>query len=73
MVALVNDTLRNSQLYRRPVRRAALWQLGATLAGWARRVRENNELARLDERELHDIGLTRADVQMLLDRPIWRA
>src|SRR5258708_36669513 len=73
MVALVNDTLRNSQLPRRRARRAALWELGTTLALWAQRRRETHELAKLHARELHDIGLTPADVQMALDKPFWRA
>jgi uncharacterized protein YjiS (DUF1127 family) len=50
-----------------------LWDLGAGIARWARRRRENQELAQLDERELQDIGLTQADVRMLLDKPVWRA
>jgi uncharacterized protein YjiS (DUF1127 family) len=77
MVALVNDTLRNSQRPRRRVRRAALYELGAALgavvAGWARRIREAEELAKFDDRELRDIGLTRAEVRMMIDEPFWRA
>jgi uncharacterized protein YjiS (DUF1127 family) len=76
MVALINDILTNSQLARRQARRAALYDLGAgvvrTLAIWRRRAREKRELARLDWRELQDIGLTSADVQHLLDKPVWR-
>ncbi len=76
MVALVNDTLRNSQQPRRHARRSALYDLGAAalgaLARWQRRTRERQELARLDWRELQDIGLTSADVQHLLDKPVWR-
>lgn len=76
MVALVNDILRNSQLARRRARRAALYDLGAAVAGtiarWQRRAREKHELARLDWRELKDVGLSNADVQWLLDKPFWR-
>jgi uncharacterized protein YjiS (DUF1127 family) len=77
MVALVNDILRNSQLPRRRVRRAALFELGAALAaavaGWARRNREAEELAKFDDRELRDIGLTRAEARMMIDKPFWHA
>jgi uncharacterized protein YjiS (DUF1127 family) len=77
MVALTNDVLRNSQLPRRRVRRAALFELGAALAavvaGWARRNREAEELAKFDDRELRDIGLTRAEARMMIDEPFWRA
>ena len=77
MVALTNDILRNSQLPRRRVRRAALFELGAALAavvtGWARRNREAEELAKFDDRELRDIGLTRAEARMMIDEPFWRA
>ncbi len=77
MVALVNDSLRNSQHARRRVPRAALFELGAALGavvtGWARRIREAEELAKFDDRELRDIGLTRAEVRMMLDKPFWRA
>jgi uncharacterized protein YjiS (DUF1127 family) len=76
MVALVDDILRNSQLARRHARRAALFDLAAsavrTVARWQRRVREHHELARMDWRELQDIGLTTADAQWLLDKPFWR-
>jgi uncharacterized protein YjiS (DUF1127 family) len=54
-------------------RRSALWQLGASVAQWLRREREAEELARLDWRELKDIGLTQADVQQILSKPFWRA
>ena len=77
MVALVNEVLRNSQWARRRTKRAALYDLGAaavaTVALWRQRDRERSELARLDWRELKDIGLTSADVHQLLDKPFWRA
>jgi uncharacterized protein YjiS (DUF1127 family) len=77
MVSLINDDLRNSQTPRRHGRRGALVELGAivghALAQWAQRIREADELAKLDYRELKDIGLTSAEVQMALDKPFWRA
>ena len=76
MVAIVNDILRNSQLARRRTKRAALYDLAAAaadlLATWRRRARERQELARLDWRELQDIGLSSSDVQWLLEKPFWR-
>jgi len=76
MVALVNTNLRNSQHLRRRHRRGALVELGArvgaTVASWVRRSREAAELARLDDRELRDIGLTPAEVQLVLSKPFWR-
>jgi uncharacterized protein YjiS (DUF1127 family) len=84
MVAIVNDILRNSQLSRRQYRRAGVHELGLLaargaeaairlLALWRRRAVEKRELAGLDDRELHDIGLTRTDVDMALAKPFWRA
>ena len=50
---------------------AAHWLRG-TLRAWHRRVRERNQLARLDERMLTDLGLTRADAEFLINKPFWR-
>jgi uncharacterized protein YjiS (DUF1127 family) len=46
--------------------------LGARLRLWRRRVRERNQLARLGERELHDLGLSRGTVYAELRKPFWR-
>ena len=78
MVAMVNDGLRNShQTHHHRRHRSALYELGAaalaTLARWQQRTRERDELARLDWRELKDVGLTSAEVQVLIDKPFWRA
>jgi uncharacterized protein YjiS (DUF1127 family) len=77
MVALIDDIVRNSQLPGRRARRPALYELGAAVgglvAGWARRIREAEDLAKLDDRELRDIGLTRAEARVMLDKPFWRA
>lgn len=50
---------------------AAHWVL-ATLRDWRRRVRERDQLAKLDDRMLGDIGLTRADAEFLINKPFWR-
>ena len=42
------------------------------LAVWQDRRRQRFTLARLDDRMLHDIGLTSADVDRELSKPFWR-
>jgi uncharacterized protein YjiS (DUF1127 family) len=49
---------------------ALLWE---TLKLWRRRAEERDELARMDERSLHDIGLSRGAVYAELHKPFWRA
>ena len=44
----------------------------ATLRAWRRRMRERDQLSRMDDRMLADIGLTRADAAYLSDKPFWR-
>ena len=44
----------------------------ATVRKWRRRNRERAELAALDDRILKDIGLTRADAEILGNKPFWR-
>ena len=46
--------------------------LGQTVSLWLRRLRERAELARLEERNLRDLGLTRADAAYELAKPFWR-
>jgi uncharacterized protein YjiS (DUF1127 family) len=53
------------------MRRSARY-LMASLRLWRRRRRDRRELARLDERTLKDLGLTRADAEFLLNKPFWR-
>ena len=50
---------------------AARWAL-ATLRAWRRRIAERGQLAKLDERMLCDIGLSRADAEFLINKPFWR-
>ncbi len=40
---------------------------------WRRRIRERQAFARLDYRELRDIGLSRWDVERELAKPFWRS
>ena len=47
--------------------------LVAQLRLWRRRARERSQLARLSERDLHDIGMSRGTVYAELQKPFWRA
>ena len=46
--------------------------VGAVLWEWRRRRNGRLELARLDERMLRDIGLTRVDAEYEMNKPFWR-
>ncbi len=39
---------------------------------WMERGRQRRSLAALDDRQLRDLGLTRADVELECAKPIWR-
>jgi uncharacterized protein YjiS (DUF1127 family) len=58
-------------LLRRPLARLAAWSAqrragnGLTMA---ERARQRRELAQLSDRELHDIGITRYDIEFILRR-----
>jgi uncharacterized protein YjiS (DUF1127 family) len=43
------------------------------LGTWRRRWAEREELARLDERSLRDIGVTPAQARLEANKPFWRA
>ena len=43
-----------------------------TIVAWQRRSRDRALLKELDAYELRDIGLTRADVLVEVDKPFWR-
>ena len=45
----------------------------ALLFDWRTRSRQRLELLKLDDRMLHDIGLTRADVHREAQKHFWRA
>lgn len=49
-----------------------LHHIGSTLGTWRRRLRERDQLARMDERTLADIGITRADAAFLVNKPFWK-
>lgn len=43
------------------------------LATWRRRAKERRELANLDHRMVHDLGISRAQIQFEANKPFWRA
>ncbi len=47
-------------------------QVLAILQEWRRRIRGRQELARLDDRMLKDIGLSHAEREFLANKPFWR-
>ena len=48
----------------------ALTQMVAT---WTQRVRERQALAKLDDRALRDIGVSRSEIGEEMEKPFWRA
>jgi uncharacterized protein YjiS (DUF1127 family) len=44
----------------------------ARLGQWRRRSRDRAQLARLDDRMLADIGISRAEAEFLVNKPFWR-
>jgi uncharacterized protein YjiS (DUF1127 family) len=46
--------------------------LGQIFQTWRQRARERDELARLDERSLRDLGLSTGVIEFELNKPFWR-
>ena len=57
----------------RSSRRAMLTALREIMAQWRRRVLMRNELMTLGDRDLRDIGWTRAELEAEFRKPFWRA
>lgn len=76
MAGAAHQVVTNSQVFLRwpvPRRRGgAFSRARALLRGWRQRVQQRAELARLDERSLHDIGRSDADVYRELDKWFWQ-
>lgn len=78
MASLAHSLSTNSQLspYRRTsparLRPGIIPRARALVRLWGQRMHERTELARLDDRDLRDIGLSRADVARILAKPFWR-
>ena len=51
-------------------RRLAHWR--SELQSWRRRARERDELARMSDGELHDIGVSSAERWAEISKPCWR-
>lgn len=63
----------SASLQLRTTRRlAAIPRLRSLFQLWRRRARERRELARLDHRDLRDIGLSRLEVYDEISKPFWR-
>lgn len=45
----------------------------AVLGVWQRRIRERLELARMNDRELLDMGISKVDALVEYKKPFWRA
>ncbi|MBL8834963.1 MAG: DUF1127 domain-containing protein [Alphaproteobacteria bacterium] len=45
----------------------------AIVTTWHARAKERRALAAMNDHELRDVGITRADVWAELDKPFWRA
>jgi uncharacterized protein YjiS (DUF1127 family) len=51
-----------------------IWtHLGETLHTWRQRYQARQELARLTDLDLHDVGLSWSDIASELEKPFWRA
>lgn len=55
-----------------PRLRPLLARLSAMVAAWRRRLAERALLARMDEREIRDLGITVSDVMIEINKPFWR-
>ncbi len=66
MAYIVHHPLTNSQPFR------FIPRLLEQIATWRRRSVERDQLARLDDRELRDIGLSRSLIYWELAKPFWR-
>ncbi len=49
-----------------------LARLAARYVAWRQRARERADLALMDDRDLRELGLTRAALEYELRRPFWR-
>ncbi len=67
MTALILNSMTNAHeagLFRRAL---------TTLRTWQERARARRELARWNERQLHDIGVSWSTVAEEVNKPFWRA
>ncbi|RJF75444.1 DUF1127 domain-containing protein [Rhodopseudomonas palustris] len=50
-----------------------LTQVAETVRLWRQRQHDRDSLARLSERDLHDVGLSWSEAAAEVDKPFWRA
>ena len=53
--------------------RSVLFRVLETLQAWHDRSVQRDQLARLSEYQLHDIGLSRSMIHNEIEKPFWRA
>jgi len=76
MTSLTHPALTDCHLSPRPAHRLPIKLLSraaATLRLWHERIHQKRLLAQLNERDWHDMGVSRSDVDAELRRPFWRA
>ncbi|HZQ01893.1 MAG TPA: DUF1127 domain-containing protein [Reyranella sp.] len=47
--------------------------LNQIFSTWRQRSKQRRELAQLDTRSIHDLGLSTSDVQFEVNKPFWQA
>jgi uncharacterized protein YjiS (DUF1127 family) len=67
---VVAGKVRHFALERKPLR---LLDLFLAAESWLDRRAQRADLAELDDHMLHDVGLSRADVEREVAKPFWRA
>ena len=55
-----------------PAETSIAHRIAVLLREWRKRAKDRAELARLDDRTLADIGVTRAKAEFLANRPFWK-
>ncbi|WP_411194489.1 MULTISPECIES: DUF1127 domain-containing protein [Rhodopseudomonas] len=51
---------------------SSLGLLRAVLQTWRDRQRQRHELAKLSERDMHDLGISWSDMMFEAEKPFWR-
>lgn len=78
MATLVHSSLTNCQAqgylarFAAPPRTGLFARAATTLRAWQRHAREQQELARLSEREMRDMRVSSSDVWHEIRQPFWR-
>lgn len=78
MATLVHPSLTNCQAqsyvarFATPPRPGLFARVAATLLAWQRHAREQQELARLSDREMRDMRVSSSDVWHEIRQPFWR-